>query len=61
VSQVIAKDIAAINKVVSDILRGGEQVQTSAEELSRQNEQLKALATEIKVCEFKLTNIDLFA
>jgi hypothetical protein len=49
VSQVIAKDIAAINKVVSDIRRGGEQVQTSATELSRQSEQLIALAAEIKI------------
>ncbi len=49
VSQAIAQDIAAVNMAVGDIRQGGEQVQASAAELSKQSEQLKALAMRIEV------------
>jgi methyl-accepting chemotaxis protein len=49
VSQSIAKDIAAVNVTVAEISHGGQQVQSSATELSKLAEQLKGLVTQFKV------------
>lgn len=49
VSRDIAQDISAVNGITGGIRSGGEQVQASAEELSRLGEQLKALVGQFKV------------
>ena len=49
VSRDIAKDIGSVDTVTSDIRTGGEQVHTSAEELSRLAEDLRALVGQFKV------------
>ncbi len=49
VSQSIAQEVAAVNAAVADIRHGGEQVQTSAAELSQLSEQLGA-----QVCQFRI-------
>jgi methyl-accepting chemotaxis protein len=49
VSRDITKDIGAVDTITGDIRSGGEQVQTSAEELSRLAEDLNALVEQFKV------------
>ena len=49
VSQSIAEDIAQVNSALSDVHRGGEQVQISAGELSRLAEQLKDQVARFRV------------
>jgi methyl-accepting chemotaxis protein len=49
VSKTIATDIAGISAGVSEISQGGEQVQTSAVELSKLSEQLKEMVGRFKV------------
>jgi methyl-accepting chemotaxis protein len=49
VSRDITKDIGAVDTITGDIRSGGEQVQTSAEELSRLAEDLNALVGQFKV------------
>jgi methyl-accepting chemotaxis protein len=49
VSRDIAQDITAVDSITGDIRSGGEQVQTSAEELSRLAEQLKGLVGQFKI------------
>lgn len=49
VSKSIAKDIAGVNRDVADIRRGGEQVQSSAVELSNLAEQLKAQVSQFRM------------
>ena len=48
-SRDIARDVEAVDGITGDIRAGGEQVQTSAEELSRLAEQLKGLVGQFKV------------
>ncbi len=49
VSKSMAQDIAALNSTVGEIRQGGEQVQTSAAELSRLAEHLSALVAQFKI------------
>jgi methyl-accepting chemotaxis protein len=49
VSRSIAGDIATVNDATAGIREGGEQVQTSASELSRLSEQLKSLVAQFSV------------
>jgi len=49
VSRDIAQDITAVDSITSDIRSGGEQVQASAEELSKLAEQLKGLVGQFRV------------
>jgi len=49
VSREIAQDITAVDTITVDIRSGGEQVQASAEELSKLAEQLKGLVGQFKV------------
>jgi len=49
VSKSIARDIAGVSAEVADIRRGGEQVQTSAVELSRLAEQLKTQVSQFRM------------
>jgi methyl-accepting chemotaxis protein len=49
VSRDIAQDITAVDGITGDIRAGGEQVQASAEELSKLAEQLKGLVGQFKV------------
>jgi methyl-accepting chemotaxis protein len=49
VSKSIARDIAGVNVDVADIRRGGEQVQTSAIELTRLAEQLKTQVSQFRM------------
>lgn len=49
VSKTIAEDVAGVNAAVGEIRSGGEQVQSSAAELSKLAEQLKELVTQFKV------------
>ena len=49
VSKDIAHDVTAVDAITNDIRSGGEQVQTSAAELSRLAEQLKGLVGQFKV------------
>ena len=49
VSRDIAQDITAVDGITGDIRSGGEQVQASAEELSRLAEQLKGLVGQFKI------------
>jgi methyl-accepting chemotaxis protein len=49
VSRDIARDVEAVDGITGDIRAGGEQVQASAEELSRLGEQLKELVGQFKV------------
>jgi len=49
VSRAIARDIAGVNADVADIRRGGEQVQTSAIELSHLAEQLKTQVSQFRM------------
>ncbi len=49
VSKTIARDIAGINGAVTDLRRGGEQVQVSAAELSKLAEQLKVRVNQFRV------------
>ena len=48
VSQEIARDVAVVDSITNDIRAGGEQVQISAEELSRLAEQLKTLVGQFR-------------
>lgn len=49
VSRDIAQDITAVDAITGDIRSGGEQVEASAEELSRLAEQLKELVGQFKI------------
>jgi len=49
VSRDITRDINAIDTVTNDISSGGEQVQTSAEELSKLAEDLSGLVGQFKI------------
>jgi methyl-accepting chemotaxis protein len=49
VSRDIAQDITAVDSITGDIRSGGEQVQASAEELSKLAEQLKGLVGQFKI------------
>jgi methyl-accepting chemotaxis protein len=49
VSRDIAHDVTAVDGITTDIRSGGEQVQTSAAELSRLAEQLKGLVGQFKI------------
>ena len=49
VSRDIAQDITAVDGITGDIRAGGEQVQASAEELSKLAEQLKGLVGQFKI------------
>jgi len=49
VSRDIAQDITAVDSITGDIRSGGEQVQVSAEELSKLAEQLKGLVGQFKI------------
>jgi methyl-accepting chemotaxis protein len=49
VSREIAQDVTAVDSITGDIRSGGEQVQASAEELSKLAEQLKGLVGQFKV------------
>jgi methyl-accepting chemotaxis protein len=49
VSRDIAQDITAVDSITGDIRSGGEQVQISAEELSKLAEQLKGLVGQFKI------------
>lgn len=49
VSRDIAQDITAVDGITGDIRSGGEQVEASAEELSRLAEQLKELVGQFKI------------
>jgi len=49
VSRSIARDIAGVNRAVSDIRQGGEQVQTSAVELSHLAEQLRSQVAQFRM------------
>ena len=49
VSRDITKDVTAVDGITGDIRSGGEQVQASAEELSRLAEQLKGLVGQFKI------------
>ncbi|MGB9254781.1 MAG: methyl-accepting chemotaxis protein [Candidatus Korobacteraceae bacterium] len=49
VSRSIASDIATVNSATAGIREGGEQVETSASELSRLSEQLKVLVAQFSV------------
>jgi len=49
VSRDIAQDITAVDGITGDIRSGGEQVQASAEELSKLAEQLKGLVGQFKI------------
>jgi len=49
VSRSIAENIAGVNSSVSDIRRGGEQVQASAAELSKLAEQLDAQVAQFRM------------
>lgn len=49
VSRDIAQDITAVDSITGDIRSGGEQVEASAEELSKLAEQLKGLVNQFKI------------
>ena len=49
VSRDITRDITSVDAITGDIRGGGDQVQASAEELSRLAEQLKGLVSQFKV------------
>ncbi|MBU4526442.1 MAG: methyl-accepting chemotaxis protein [Desulfomicrobium sp.] len=49
VSRDIAQDITAVDSITGDIRSGGEQVEASAEELSKLAEQLKGLVGQFKI------------
>jgi len=49
VSRDIAQDITAVDGITGDIRSGGDQVQASAEELSKLAEQLKGLVNQFKI------------
>ena len=49
VSKSIARDIAGVNTAVADIRQGGEQVQSSAAELSKLAEQLGAQVAQFRM------------
>lgn len=49
VSRDIAKDVGAVDTITGDIRSGGEQVQTSASELSKLAEQLKGLVGQFRI------------
>lgn len=49
VTQAIAQDIALVNSTIGDISLGGEQVQSSAAELSRLSEQLRDMVGRFRV------------
>ncbi|MDO9582637.1 MAG: methyl-accepting chemotaxis protein [Desulfomicrobium sp.] len=49
VSRNIAQDITAVDSITGDIRSGGEQVEASAEELSKLAEQLKGLVGQFKI------------
>ncbi|ACU89252.1 methyl-accepting chemotaxis protein [Desulfomicrobium baculatum] len=49
VSRDIAQDITAVDSITGDIRSGGEQVQASAEELSKLAEQLKGLVGQFRI------------
>ena len=49
VSRDIARDVEAVDGITGDIRTGGDQVQASAEELSRLAEQLKGLVGQFRV------------
>jgi methyl-accepting chemotaxis protein len=49
VSQSIAKDISAVSTTVADLRNGGEQVRTSAQDLSQLSEKLRELVGRFQV------------